>query len=89
MIAVRIIALDSPSRDQGTHDRVDRALIRSSYGFVPETPYMQLPMCSLGKVSLLFRTFLGYIRPPNRKLPLEFFVNDVVRAQWISSRCLH
>lgn len=48
MIAVRVFALDSPSRAQGTHDRVDRALIRSSYGFVPETPYMQLSMCSFG-----------------------------------------
>ena len=49
MIAVRIIALDLPSRAQGTHNRVDRALIRSSYGYVPETPYMQLSMCGLGK----------------------------------------
>lgn len=49
MIAVRVIALDLPSRAQGTHDRFDRALIRSSYGFVPETPYMQLSMCSWGK----------------------------------------
>lgn len=49
MIAVRIIALDSPSRAQGTHNQVDRALIRSSYGLVPETPHMQLSMYSLGK----------------------------------------
>ena len=49
MIAVRVIALDSPSRAQGTHDRVDRALIRSSYGFVTKTPCMQLSMYSLGK----------------------------------------
>ena len=48
MIAVRVIALDSPSRAQGTHDRKDRALIRSSYGFVPETPYMKLSMCGFG-----------------------------------------
>lgn len=46
MIAVRVIALDLPSRAQGTHNHVDRALIRSSYGFVPETPYMQLSMYS-------------------------------------------
>ena len=59
MIAVRVIALDSPSRAQGTHNHADRALIRSSYGFVPETPYMQLSMYSLEKVSLLFRTFGG------------------------------
>ena len=49
MIAVRVIALDLPSRAKGTHDRVDRALIRSSYGFVPETPCMQLSMYSLRK----------------------------------------
>ena len=49
MIAVRVIALDLPSRAQGTHDQIDRALIRSSYGFVPETPYMKLSMCSLDK----------------------------------------
>ena len=49
MIAVRVIALDLPSRAQGTHDRVDRALIRSSYGFVPETSYMELSKCYLGK----------------------------------------
>lgn len=47
MITVRVIALDLPSRAQGTHDRADRALIRSSYGFVPETPYMKLSMCCL------------------------------------------
>ena len=49
MIAVHVIALDLPSRAQRTHDLVDRALIRSSYGLVPETPYMQLSMYSLGK----------------------------------------
>ena len=48
MIAVRVIALDSPSRAQGTHDRNNRALIRSSYRFVPETPYMKLSMCGFG-----------------------------------------
>jgi len=49
MNAVRIFALDLPSCAQGTHDLVDRALICSSYGLVPETPYMQLSMCGLGK----------------------------------------
>ena len=49
MIAVRVIALDLPSRAQGTHDLADRALIRSSYGLVPGTPYMELSMCGLGK----------------------------------------
>ena len=49
MIAVRVIALDLLSRAQGTHDRADRALIRSPYGFVPETPYVKLSMYSLGK----------------------------------------
>jgi len=63
MIAVRVIALNLPSCAQGTHDQADRALIRSSYGFVPETSYMKLSMCNLEKVSLLFRTFLGQIRP--------------------------
>ena len=63
MIAVRVFALDLPCRAQGTHNQVDCALIRSSYGFVPETSYMKLSMCNLEKVSLLFRTFSGQIRP--------------------------
>lgn len=45
MIAVRVFALDLLGRAQGKHDRFDRALIRSSYGFVPETPYMELSKC--------------------------------------------
>ena len=49
MIAVRVIALDSPSRAQGTHNQVDCALIRAPYGFVPETPCMKLSMYTLGK----------------------------------------
>jgi len=89
MIAVRVFALDLPSRVQGIHDRVDRALIRSSYGFVPETPYIKLSMYSLGKVSLLFRTYLGQIRPPNREILSKSFVNDAVRAKRTFSHCLH
>ncbi len=59
MIAVRVIALDSPSRAQGTHDRNNRALIRSSYGFVPETPYMQLSMYTLGKGLSIIQNIFG------------------------------
>lgn len=63
MIAVRVIALDLPSRAQGTHNRFDRALIRSSYGFVPETPYMKLSMCSLGKGLYYSEHFWGKFVP--------------------------
>ena len=69
MIAVRIIALDSPSRAQGTHGQNDRALIRSSYGYVPETPYMELSKYCQEKVPLLVSSFVRRIRPLNRRIP--------------------
>ncbi len=68
MIAVRVFALDLPSRAQGTHDRVDRALIRSSYGFVPETPYMKLSMCGLGKGLSTIQNIFGANSPPIRQI---------------------
>ena len=73
MIAVRVIALDLPSRAQGTHNQVDRALIRSSYGYVPETPYMELSKCCQGKVPLLVSSFLRQIRPPQSENSLRIF----------------
>ncbi len=68
MIAVRVIALNLPSRAQGTHDRNNRALIRSSYGFVPETSYMQLSMCSLGKSLSTIQNIFGANSPPIRQI---------------------
>ena len=64
MIAVRVIALDLPSRAKGTHDRVDRALIRSSYGFVPETPCMKLSMYTLGKGLSTIQNIFGVNSSP-------------------------
>ena len=64
MIAVRVFALDLPSRAQGTHDQFDRALIRSPYGFVPETPYIQLSMCGLGKGLSTIQNIFGVDSSP-------------------------
>ena len=64
MIAVRVIALDLPSRAQGTHNQVDRALIRSLYGFVPETPYMKLSMCCLVKGLSTIQNIFGVNSSP-------------------------
>jgi hypothetical protein len=64
MIAVRIIALDLPSRAQGTHNRNNRALIRSSYGFVLETPFMKLSMCGLGKGLSTIQNIFGVDSSP-------------------------
>ena len=64
MIAVRVFALDLPSRAQGTHDQADRALIRSPYGFVPKTPYMKLSMCIWGKGLSTIQNIFGVNSSP-------------------------